>query len=143
MQAKLSEARAALDLPPAGDGSPPAELARGNSGGGGAAAGSAPSSPLSHKDSEPAVAAAPAPMVNSGQRGGMLPRSRALKALLVCGVLALAAATWAARGDACRGLAAARGTLTLANATLANAHEGSGAAMVAFVGRGMRAGPSP
>ena len=49
VQAKLSEARAALDLPPAGDGSPPAELARGNSGGGGAAAGSAPSSPLSRK----------------------------------------------------------------------------------------------
>ena len=60
-------------------------------------------------------------MVNSGQRGGVLPRSRALKALLVCGVLVLAAATWASRGDACRGLAAARGTLALANATLTDA----------------------
>lgn len=57
----------------------------------------------------------------------MLPSSRAPKALLMCGVLALAAATWAltwaARADACRGLAAARGTLALANATLTNGHE--------------------
>ena len=55
----------------------------------------------------------------------------------MCGVLALVLATlhvaWASRGDACRGLAAARGTLTLANATLADVQEGSGAAMVSLV----------
>ena len=52
---------------------------------------------------------------------------KAASVLLVCGVLALVLATlhvaWASRGDACRGLAAARGTLTLANATLAGAQE--------------------
>ena len=57
--------------------------------------------------------------------------------LLVCGVLAFVVAmvhvAWASRGDACRGLAAARGTLTLANATLADVQEGSGAAMVSLV----------
>ena len=118
MQAKLSDARAALNLPP--DGSSPADLARGSSGG--RAAGSAPSSPLSRKGREPAAAAAAAPMFGGGQRGGLLPRSRPLKALLVC-VLALAAATLHSRGDACRGLATARGTLALANATLTNGHE--------------------
>jgi len=56
---------------------------------------------------------------------------KAARVLLVCGVLALAAAAlhvaWVSRGDACRGLAAARGTLSLANATLANAHEAAAA----------------
>ena len=51
----------------------------------------------------------------------------AARLLLACGLLALVLAmvhvVWASRGDACRGLAAARGTLSLANSTLANVQE--------------------
>ena len=69
-----------------------------------------------------AVRAAAAPTARDRLLGALL---KAAYALLVCGVLALAAAmlhvAWASRGDACRGLAAARGTLALANATLTDA----------------------
>ena len=69
-----------------------------------------------------AMRAAAAPTARDRLLGALL---KAAYALLVCGVLALAAATlhvaWASRGDACRGLAAARGTLAMANATLTDA----------------------
>merc|ERR1740130_1612268 len=145
VEAKLGEARASLDLPPPGGRSPPKRRASFLGGFGGAATEPTQPSPAARKGSRPytgdgRVEDSPrretnalAPLYDSPQLWSLL-RERLLAALLkaarfllMCGVLAFVVAmvhvAWASRGDACRGLAAARGTLTLANATLAGAQE--------------------
>merc|ERR1740130_975510 len=145
VEAKLGEARASLDLPPPGGRSPPKRRASFLGGFGGAATEPTQPSPAARKGSRPYMGDgrvedsprretnALAPLDDSPQLWSLLRERlvgallKAARFLLMCGVLAFVVAivhvAWASRGDACRGLAAARGTLTLANATLADAQE--------------------